>query len=141
VTKFIPLAIVVLLAFTEPGQRLWQAGVDRMTQWAEGWAEDRIEEQQEREQLRSRLAQIEPRCGSDLKPAGFSVSERQAIALVVRDPTVSCDQLDVEPMGGGVDEDVTWAVHVSRKRPGGCELSAEVDGQTGEVSTRYRSCR
>lgn len=78
-------------------------------------------------------------CDSNFKPNGFNVTEGQAIALATGDRNVDCDLLEAEPLGGNVDRG-TWYTHLSPKKPGGCELSAEVNGETGEVPNRHRSC-
>lgn len=123
VGRFIPLLIVCLLVFTEPGRDIWTAGVDWVSGRAEVVAEDRIEEQQ----LAERLRGVEPLCAGDYTPEGFAVTGGQAIALAVGDRNVDCDLVDLEPM-----DNETWAVHVDAARANGCEFSAVIDGKTGE---------
>ena len=135
-SKFIPLLIVGLLVFTEPGQELWSAGVDWASGRAQDVAEERIEESLARQRLRERLGEIEPVCDADFKPEGFEVSGSQAIALAAGKREVDCDVVDLEPMSDAG----YWAVHFEAIGPKGCEFSAKVDATTGEVSNRFRDC-
>lgn len=134
------MVVVALLVFTEPGQRIWTSAVDWATERAAEWTTDRIEEQQERPKLRERERGIDPMCGDVMKPKGFEVSGGEAIALVVGKRKIDSDQVDLESMDGGITYAPVWAVHIDSKRPGGCGFGAEVDGETGEVSNRHRSC-
>lgn len=133
------MVIICLLVFTEPGRRVWTATADWAGDRAADWFTDTLEENQAQRELRGRLAEVEPMCGDVMKPKGFWVSGGEAIALVVGERRIACDRINLEPLGGVVDAPV-WAVHVDAKEPGGCEFGAEVDGETAEVSNRYRNC-
>lgn len=134
------MVIVALLVFTEPGQRIWTSAVGWAGDRATDWFSDTLEENQAQRELRERLAKVEPMCGDVMKPDGFAVSGGEAIALVVGKRRLACERIDLEPIGGGVVDAPVWAVHVDAKKTGGCEFGAEIHGETGEVSNRYRNC-
>lgn len=134
--RFIPLVIVALLVFTEPGQRIWTSASDWAAERAAEWFTDKLEDNERRRELQERLSSVEPMCDAGMKPEGFEVTGGQAIALVAGEREIDCDLVDLEPM---MDAG-WWAVHVDAKKPGGCEFSAQVNATTGEVSNRHRSC-
>ena len=136
VARFIPLVIVCLLVFTEPGQQVWTTarewGTERVTEWF-----TESDEANERERkLRERLAGVEPMCDAGHRVAGSEVSEGQAIALVAGNRQVDCDLVSTEPHQAGTLTD--WSVHIGIGQ--GCAISGKVDGETGEVSERSRDC-
>ena len=135
VARFVPLLIVCLLVFTEPGQKLYGDIVDWGAERAAEWFQDTLEENEALRELRDDRRGLGPKCDSDFKPEGFEVSGSEAIALAVGGRKIDCDLVDLEPM-----DNQTWAVHVDAKGPNGCEFSALIDGKTGEVPDRFRDC-
>lgn len=134
--RFIPLLVICLLVFTEPGQQLYSDVVDWGSEQAAEWFQDTLKENEAQRDLRERLRGVEPVCDAEFKPDRFEVSGSEAIALAAGKREVDCDLVDLEPMfDAGY-----WSVHFEAIGPKGCEFSAEVDATTGEVSNRFRDC-